>query len=71
MRKASEGLHHSPGQVEAAVAEAIRIVESHDLEVPDVQDLVAAIVVQLLSKQVLFEQVSPAGIAIPPNGFQG
>lgn len=69
LRKAAEGLHHTPQQVEEAVAEAVRIVEAQGMEPVDVQHLVAAIVGNLLSKQVMFEQVTPAGISLPPNGM--
>jgi len=70
LRKAAEGLHHTPAQVEQAVAEAVRIVEANGMEPPDVQHLVAAVTGHLLSKQVMFEQVTASGVLLAPNGGQ-
>lgn len=70
-RKAAEAHHHTPEQVSEALAEAKRICEAHGVDFPRHEDIVCALLTQLLSKQVWYEQVTPAGVVlnnVPPQG---
>lgn len=62
MRVASEHHFHDGEQLSEYVAEALSIVQAHDLEPPDSSRLLPVLVELLAAKQVQFEQVSPAGI---------
>lgn len=70
LRKADEGLHHSPEQVSEALAEARRICEAHGVTYPDHEQIVCALMQHLLSKQVVFEQISPAGVLMNNRPMQ-
>ena len=71
LRKAAEGSHHTPEQVSEALAEARRICEAHGVDFPRHERVVCALLSALLSKQVVFEQVTPTGIVHGLNAHQG
>ena len=68
MRKAAEVHLYDAAEVEKALREAVQLVD--DLDVPD--DLRVAAFTHaygsLTQKQVVMEQVSPAGIVLRPGG---
>lgn len=68
LRKAAEGLHHTPEQVAVAFAHAQEWAEAAGYPTPENQPLVVAMAQHLLSKQVMFEQVTPTGLALGGGG---
>ena len=68
LRKAAEGLHHTPERVAGALNTAQEWAEQVGYPTPENQPLVVALVSHLLSKQVMFEQVTASGVLLGPNG---
>ena len=70
LRKAFEAHFHSREDVQRYVEQALAVVE--DAVVPDdLREAAFSQAVQLLAqKQVTFEQVTPSGVVLGPNGVR-
>jgi hypothetical protein len=71
LRKAAEGLHHTPEQVALAFSHAQEWAEGAGYPTPENQPLVVAMAQHLLSKQVVFEQVGATGVVLNRHPLQG
>ena len=63
----TEDYFHSPEQVNGYIAQALVLLDAHDLTADERAHLLPQVVNLLSGKNITYEQVVPAGMVLPQN----